>query len=138
MHELSLATGIVLALIDLMRREGLSRIKEVDVEVCEVAQLDKSVLLDALKTLSSEHGLEGVKFNLIDVQAKLRCRMCGAEISWRDLVRSIEELQDEHESPAHISPALALSYVRCPSCGSADLDVDNLFDVRIRRVVGER
>ncbi len=140
MHEYSLAYGIIMSILDLVREKKLKSVKEVEIEVNDLAQIDLEIFKTALNELSKDTPLEDTRFIIREVSTMFRCHSCNYEWSWKDIKNDvIKELcgdDGECDNPIHLSPSLASVYVRCPRCGSLDIEFTN-YGVRISKVVGE-
>ncbi|MEL9997452.1 MAG: hydrogenase/urease maturation nickel metallochaperone HypA [Sulfolobales archaeon] len=140
MHEYSVAEGIVLSIKSLMREEGLSEVSEVTVSVGDLAQIDKEVLLELLKILSSEYGLGNVKYVIVSEETTFKCNYCGFSWSWSSVKDSI--LKDlcgdivECDNPVHFIPDLINVFMKCPNCGSQDYSILTGYDVRLVSIKG--
>ena len=140
MHEYSVAEGIVLSVKSLMREEGLSEISEVTVSVGDLAQIDKEVLLELLKILSSEYGLGNVKYVIVGEETTFKCNYCGFSWNWSSVKDSI--LKDlcgdivECDNPVHFIPDLINVFMKCPNCGSQDYSILTGYDVRLVSIKG--
>ncbi|OYT25898.1 MAG: hypothetical protein B6V02_02705 [Thermoprotei archaeon ex4572_64] len=140
MHEYSLAYGIVMSILDLIKEKKLRRVREIEIEVNELAQIDLEIFKTALNELSKDTPLEDARFIIREVPTTFKCHSCNYEWSWRDVESDVmRELcgdESECDNPIHLSPSLASAYVRCPKCGSLDIEFTS-YGVRVSRVVGE-
>jgi len=139
-HEYSIAEGVVLSVKSLMREEGLSEVSEVTLSVGDLAQIDKEVLLELLKILSSEYGLGNVKYVIVSEETTFKCNYCGFSWGWSSVKDSI--LKDlcgdfiECDNPVHFIPDLINVFMKCPKCGSQDYNILTGYDVRLVSIKG--
>ncbi len=129
MHEWSLASSIVLTTKKIAREKGI-RVKGVDIVVGELSQIDLEILRDALNTLFKEELGWNVNVRIDVEKAKLKCNTCGYEFGFNEAWEQIEKIfcQDlepgeECENPIHYVPEIASSFIKCPRCGSPDLEI---------------
>jgi len=141
MHEWSVSDGIVRAALAAVARDSLKKVKEVVVYVGELAQLDISILQEAVKIFSENTVLEGVFFRFEVVKAEFECKKCGATWTLKDVMRIIEEetktskiLDEEggeYDIPLHYMPEIVYAFSRCPKCGSKDFEVKSGLGVKV-------
>ncbi len=129
MHEWSLASSIVLTTKKIAREKGV-QVKGVDIVVGELSQIDLEILRDALNTLFKEELGWDVNVRIEVEKAKLKCNTCGYEFGFNEAWEQIKKIfcQDlepgeECENPIHYVPELASSFIKCPRCGSPDLEI---------------
>lgn len=143
MHEWSIAEGIVNVLLEMFRDK---RIREVDIKIGELRDLDLDVLKSALDILSESSGLGKLKFNLHVSRARFRCLNCGEEWSLERALEMVEETigaesivieEGERELPLHFIPSLIVGLQKCPSCSMMDIAIDSGRELEITRVVVE-
>ena len=117
MHEWALAEAVIAAASEVAKKEGLREVTEVRIRVGELQQIDQVVFRFALSQVRKSE-LEGARFRIEKVRAKLRCRACG-----RAWVFSKERLDEDTVEAIHFVPEVAHAYVKCPRCGSPDFEV---------------
>jgi len=145
MHEWSLASSIVLTTKKILAEKGYSKLNGIDIVVGELSQIDLDILRDALRTLLGEEFGEGVEVNIEVEKARLKCNTCGYEFGFREVWDQLKQIfcQDiepgeECENPVHYVPELVSSFVKCPKCGSVDLEIISGRGVWIKSLkVGE-
>ena len=145
MHELGIAQSIVDFAVSEARARNSSRVAEVQVEVGELAMIDRGILSNALRTLRSGPMLASCRFRVRTRKVSFKCRKCSATWPMAEAMKQLENVApellvrepDSSELPLHFLPSLYPAFVRCPKCGSADLDVSAGEDVKIMRVVFE-
>ena len=137
MHEWSLAQSIISTLLDLLSSGRCRRISRVVVQVGKLVQIDREILLTALRELSQDTPLRGTSFEIQEVDTKFRCNSCGYTWTWEDVVKSIEEnIQDAELRRAclesmHLVPTTVFAFTRCPRCGSPDFEAIEGMDIKI-------
>ncbi len=143
MHEWSLAYSIVETILDLLREGKFRSIKEVVIEVGKLVQIDLEIFQQAIQEVAALHGLNNVKFTIVEVSTRFRCSRCGHVWSWDETLEKIgTEIEDPELRKAclesiHLMPAAVFAYARCPACGSPDFEVIEGFDVKISKVIGD-
>ncbi len=145
MHEWSLAEAVISSLIEYMRQEGIKRILSVEITYGEVMELEPDIFEEALRILSENSPLKGVELDLREEKASFGCNSCGAEWSFEeahkmlnDALGVLEEPGDVLESPLHFLPDLAPALLKCPRCGSRDIELKSGRELKITRVVVEK
>ncbi len=117
MHEWALAEAVISAVSEAANKEGFSRVTEVRIRLGELQQAEPEVLEFALSQLKTGQ-LEGVKFKIEKVKARLKCRVCGHAWVFKE-----KELDESMVEAIHFVPEMAHVYVKCPRCGSPDFEV---------------
>ncbi len=148
MHEWSLASGVILTLKKIVKEKKARGVKEAKIVVGELSQIDKDILRDAIITLAEEE--LGYKINVVieEEKAKLKCNTCGYEFGFNEAFEQLKRIfcpdlkpEEECENPVHYVPELVSTYIRCPRCGSPDIEIIAGRGVWIKSVVlelGER
>ena len=141
LHEWAVADAIVSSLVSFCSSKGASRILEVEIVYGEAMEYDLDVLRDAVEYLSKGTPLEGAKIVFREEKSIFRCNACGAEWDMAEAERlinralKVEEEGEGFESPLHFIPELASSLMRCPRCGSPDVEMVKGDSVRVSKVV---
>jgi len=143
-HEWSLASGIILTLKKIVEEKKARGVREVKIVVGELSQIDKDILRDAVTTLAEEE--LGYKVNIVmeEEKARLKCNTCGYEFGFNEAFEQLKRIfcpdlkpGEECENPVHYVPELVSTYVRCPRCGSPDIEIIAGRGVWIKTVVLE-
>ena len=145
MHELGIAQSIVDYAVTEAKARKASRVAEVQVEVGELSMIERPILSNALRMLRTGPLMEGCRFRVRGRKVAFSCRKCSATWPMAEAMKQLEKVPqdllvnepDSKEVPLHFLPSLYPAFVRCPKCGSADLDVTAGEDVKIMRVVFE-
>ena len=132
MHEWALAEAVVSAVSNMAEKEGLKTVSAVNLKVGELQQIDIGIFKFALSQLSSGK-LKDARVNVTKARAKFKCRKCGHKWSFNKA-----ELDESAKEAIHFVPEIAHAYVRCPSCGSPDFEVERGRGVWIQSVEGEK
>lgn len=111
MHELSLCNEMVHTLEDLMKKERLSRIQEITLEIGEVTGVLPRYMEECWGPASEGTRLEGAKLNIVYLPAKALCKKCGEEY-------------------------LTSESSKCPRCGSEEKELQNGFEFEITEIKG--
>lgn len=132
-HEWSLAAAIVESVDKWARNNNVDSIIKVVVEIPTIAMIDLEVLRDAFNMLKQESRLANAELEVRQVSPKFRCRVCGYVFSEDDVNKQLKELMSEYgeEYPLHLMPDLAPTLLKCPRCGSHDIE---MLESRIRVV----
>jgi hydrogenase nickel incorporation protein HypA/HybF len=117
MHEWALAEAILSAASELAEKEGLKEIKQVNLKVGELQQIERDILMFALSQLKTAK-FKAAKFNIRTAKARLKCRVCGNR--W---IFSRKDLDEAIAEAIHFVPETAHTYMRCPKCGSPDFEI---------------
>lgn len=117
MHEWALAEAVISTALKIAGEEELKEITELKINVGELQQIDTEILEFALSQFQSPM-LKNTKFNLENVKAELKCRVCGHK--WRF---SAEKLSEDISEYIHFIPEIAHTYMKCPKCGSPDFEI---------------
>ncbi|MCU7787560.1 hydrogenase maturation nickel metallochaperone HypA [Pyrobaculum sp. 3827-6] len=125
MHEWSLALSLVQTL-DKWALERQVQIRRVVLSVPSPSQLDIAVLKEAFDTLKRESRLEKAALEVKVVTPRYRCRACGYEFGQEEVDPQIKKLMGDYgeEYPLHLIPELLPTFVRCPRCGSHDIEAE--------------
>ena len=145
MHELGIAQSIVEYAVSEAKARKATKVSEIQVEVGQLALIEKPLLSNALRMLRAGPLMEGCRFRVRERKASFTCRKCSASWPMKEAMKQLEKVPqdllvrepDSKEVPLHFLPSLYPAFVRCPKCGSADIEVIAGEDVRIMRVVFE-
>lgn len=145
MHELSVAQSIVDAVLLEAEKNGASHVKEINIDVGEMMQLDTRALSESLKLLMIGAKLRAAKIRIHLKRAHFSCRKCQNQWSMEEARRQLESVPDSllirepdsKELPLHFLPYLYPSFIHCPNCGSADVMTLEAEDVKLRKLVME-
>jgi hydrogenase nickel incorporation protein HypA/HybF len=146
MHELSLAQSIVDTVLLEAEKHGATKVKEINVEIGELMQLDVNALSEALTLLLTGSKLEGSRALFHVSKASFLCRRCGASWNLSEARKELAQVPDDllirepdsKELPLHFLPYVYNTFIHCPKCGSSDTSSsEGAEDIRLRRVVME-
>lgn len=145
LHEWSIAKGIVGSLASL-QKERKAKIRKVEVGVGQLSGIEVEILRYALETLGEIEDLKGVDYMVAIREGRFKCLKCGHEWDFKDSVKSLKEFSKETygveepeglESPLHFFPQLITVFMKCPKCGSSDMEVAGGMDTVIERAILE-
>ncbi|MFO8110657.1 MAG: hydrogenase maturation nickel metallochaperone HypA [Thermoplasmata archaeon] len=103
MHEYSVMRQLLTALEDELEKQGIDRVKEVELHIGELTFLGKEQLEFAYEVMTKDSFLEGSTLNVVIVNGEVRCDHCGYQ-------GGIEYVDD----PAfHYN----IPIITCPKCG---------------------
>ncbi|NLE04218.1 MAG: hydrogenase nickel incorporation protein HypA [Crenarchaeota archaeon] len=132
MHEWALAEAVINSVIQVAKKEGLSKIVEVRIKIGELQDVERSVFRFALEQLRSSD-FKDVKFRLLKDKAKLKCHVCNSEWFFGK-----QNLNKDTVEAIHFVPEVAHSYIKCPNCGSPDFEILKGRGVWLESVKGEK
>jgi hydrogenase nickel incorporation protein HypA/HybF len=145
LHELSLAQNIVDSITAEANARGARKVLELKVDVGELMQIDTKALRFGLKLLMTGPVLKGARVRVGKRSASFKCRKCSSEWGMAEARRQLERVSpdllvqepDSKEIPLHFFPYLYPAFVRCPKCGSADVEVKGGKEIEIAKLVLE-
>jgi len=117
MHEWALAEAVISTVSQIIEKEGLSKVSEVEIKVGELQQIELDIFKFALSQLKTPL-LKKTKFNIQTVKAELQCNVCRHR--W---IFEREKLNEETAEAIHFLPEIAHTYIKCPKCGSPDFQI---------------
>ena len=132
MHEWALAEAVITAAQQIAEKEKLKEIKEINIKIGELQQVERDIFLFALSQLKPT-SFKNAKFHISTAQTKLKCRVCGN--TW--LFRKNKLGKDTAEA-IHFVPEVAHAYVKCPKCGSPDFEIGEGRGVWLENIKGVR
>jgi len=104
MHEFTVTSWIVDALLDLAKKQGASRVVEVHLRIGSLRALSIEQVKFCYGVLSQRTVLEGSKLVVEEVPGKLRCSACGYQGEF-----------NPHDDAFHFG----IPPLECPECGEA-------------------
>ncbi|MBO3802763.1 MAG: hydrogenase maturation nickel metallochaperone HypA [Candidatus Brockarchaeota archaeon] len=143
MHEWSVASGIIGSLAS-FQKERNAKVRKVEVGVGQLSGIDVEVLRYALGAMGEGEGLEGVEYVVKIIEGRFECSRCGHEWGYKeseDALKGISrevygvEEPDGLESPLHFFPQLVTVFLRCPKCGSSDMEVVGGMDTVLESAI---
>lgn len=84
MHEMSLAEGILQLIEDTARRENLTRVRAVYLEVGELASVEVEALRFCFEAVIRESVAEGARLEIAQVPGSGWCLDCNEEVPMHD------------------------------------------------------
>ena len=113
MHEFSIAMNIVEIATDYAEKDNASVVKEIEIEVGELAGVVRDALEFCLESAVKETILEGASWNIISVPGKARCTSCSHVFRIHDF------------------------FTLCPKCNSPAPEVIQGKELRVKSLVVE-
>ena len=137
MHEWALAESIIVAALEAADKEKLKNIKEININIGELQQIEQDIFDFALHEIAkSQNSLfKEVIFNIKTEESILKCKNCEHMWKFSDMKKKLDE--DESEA-IHFIPEVVLVHMRCPNCGSPDFKISKGRGVTITSIKGER
>jgi Zn finger protein HypA/HybF involved in hydrogenase expression len=146
MHEMSIANSIIDAVLSEVEKKKANRVKEINIDVGELMQVDTQLLSETIRMLIAGSKLEGARVIVHVNAATFSCRKCGTLWSMREAKKELSQVPDHlwirepdsKELPLHFMPYLYNTFIHCPKCGSSDVATsDSAEDILLRRLVME-
>lgn len=103
MHEYSVMTQLVSALLDELEDRDIDEIEEVTLEIGALTFLGEEQMKFAYEALTKDTILEGSDLKVVTVEPKVRCQECGYE----GVVEYSEDPAFHYDIPI----------ISCPECG---------------------
>ncbi len=121
MHELSMASGIFEAVLEVALKNNAKRVLEVVIEMGELTLLNPDQLSTAFKVLSEGTIVEGAKLEVRIIKARAKCNKCNEE--W-DVSLSDASPTIDHFAFLTCPACSSKEFFKrvCPRCGEADFD----------------
>lgn len=120
MHELSLATSVVDYAQKVAGENGLSKICELHLEVGDMTHIDPWQLRYCISMVMKGTAVEGAKIRIKRRKVSLKCKACG-RVSSLKLVKSIGDFE-----------------LKCPRCGSQEVEIDKGRELTLTRIKGTK
>ena len=127
MHELALAEGIVLNVLDFARKSG-RHIVGFRVAIGEFAQFNKRLVEELLIELVKGTELEKADMIVEVERAVIKCLYCNSKWGFHQLIK---KLPDDQKEMIHFLPELLNSFSKCPNCGKSDFEIEKGRSVRL-------
>jgi len=124
LHETSIALSILAAVEDVFNQTpGARRVTSIKIRVGLLSLIDIEALKFALQVASKGTPAENAKVSIEVDTPRFRCRRCGYE--WEISRAELERIASEKglASIMHVYPDVILEYMRCPRCGSTDIEI---------------
>lgn len=147
MHEMTVAQNIIDSIMLEAQSKKASHVKEIDIDIGELMQLDTKVLKEGMRLLlPSIPLLKGAHVRFYRKKTSFRCRKCGSFLGVEDARRQLSKVSqdllvretDSKELPLHFLPYLYPTFVHCPKCSSSDMQIsEGGEDISLRKLVME-
>lgn len=121
MHELSMAQGIINAVLDTANENNATEVTEVTVEVGRLAMINPEQLQFILGVLIENTLMEDAEIKFEDIPAEIQCYDCDFKG---------EAILDDKD---HYAPL-----VKCPKCDSLNVETLNGKDIIVKNIVIEK
>ena len=121
MHELSMAQGIINAVLDTAQANNATEVNEVTVEVGRLAMINPEQLQFILGVLVENTIMEDAEINFEEVPAEIKCYDCDF---------NGQAIIDDKD---HYAPM-----VKCPKCDSLKVETLNGKDIVVKNIVIEK
>ena len=133
MHEWALAESIVTSAVEIAEKENLKKIKEIDISLGELQQIEEDIFRFALDEILKSMNLGDVEIVIETETAVFKCNNC--KHTWEFEKDKLNETEAE---AIHFLPEMAFVHMRCPNCGSPDFTVIKGRGVSITSIKGEK
>ena len=121
MHELSMANGILEAVIEKAEENNANEVIEVVVEIGKLALINPEQIMFLLEVLIEGTVASSAKFTIEEIPIEVDCPNCGYN-------GKVESDELDHYAPI----------VNCPSCGSNNLHITNGKDCIVKNIIIEK
>jgi hydrogenase nickel incorporation protein HypA/HybF len=132
MHEWALAEAVITAAQQIAEKEKLREIREVNIKIGELQQVEQDILSFALSQLKPAN-FKNAEFHIAKAKTTLKCRVCGNTWLFRK-----SKLDEETAEAIHFVPEVAHAYIKCPKCGSPDFEICEGRGVWLENIKGVR
>jgi len=122
MHEWSVAYSVVKTLTE---NFGGKKVLKVTLVIPQFSFLDIDLLKDAFNELKKENPVtENTELQVRIAEPVFKCRNCGREFRLSDVENQLNEVRSSYgeEYPLHLMPELFPAFLKCPYCGSHDIE----------------
>jgi hydrogenase nickel incorporation protein HypA/HybF len=121
MHELSMAQGIINAVLDTAKENNATEVTEVIIEVGRLAMINPEQLEFILGVLIENTIMEDAKITFEEIPVAMDCNDCEF---------NGEAILDDSD---HYAPI-----VKCPECDSLNVEILNGKDIVVKNIVIEK
>ena len=121
MHELSMAQGIINAVLETAESNNATEVNEVTIEIGRLAMINPEQLQFMLGVLVENTIMQDAKIITEDIPAEVECEDC-------DFKGTAVLDSSDHYAPL----------VKCPGCGSMKVEVLNGKDIVVKNIVIEK
>nr|WP_294998497.1 hydrogenase maturation nickel metallochaperone HypA [uncultured Methanobrevibacter sp.] len=121
MHELSMAQGIINAVLETAQANNATDVNEVTVEVGRLAMINPEQLEFILEVLIENTIMEDAKIIFEEIPVEMDCNDCDFHG---------DAILDDSD---HYAPL-----VKCPECGSLSVEILNGKDIVVKNIVIEK
>lgn len=135
MHEWALAEAVIMSAIEVANKENAKKIIKITVKIGELQQIEHEIFKFALDEIKKDTIMKEANIVIEEEEAVLKCRVCGHEWKYRDV---LEKLEEDVSEAIHFVPEMAHVYIRCPKCKSPDFEVIKGRGVWINSIEVER
>lgn len=121
MHELSMAQGIINAVLETAENNNATEVTEIYIEVGKLAMLNPEQLRFLLDVLVENTIAENAKMDIKEIPVIINCPECGFE--------GEAKIDDED----HYAPSM-----ECPKCGNLRISILSGRDCIVKNIVIEK
>jgi hydrogenase nickel incorporation protein HypA/HybF len=132
MHEWALAEAVITAAQQIAEKENLKEIREVNIKIGELQQVERDILRFALSQIKPA-SFKNAVFHISTAKTTLKCRVCGNTWLFRET-----KLDEDTAEAIHFVPEVAHSYIKCPKCGSPDFEIAKGRGIWLENIKGVR
>ncbi|MEM0150247.1 MAG: hydrogenase nickel incorporation protein HypA [Thermoplasmata archaeon] len=137
MHEWSLAKGVMDTVIDEIERNNAEGVKNVEILVGEISQIDIETFKYALESITKGTPFENTKFDIKIERSELKCRNCGHIWNFEESKDELIPLSEDGDNALHYLPESVSIFISCPVCHSHDIEILGGRGVRIKKLILE-
>ncbi|MCS7280817.1 MAG: hydrogenase nickel incorporation protein HypA [Desulfobacterota bacterium] len=135
MHEWAVAESIVLTVLKEAEKNGMRFLDRIVLRIGELQRMEKDILCFAMESIFRHYGYElsEKNFDILEEPAFFKCHVCETEWPYVEVLRSMGEEEKEF---IHFIPEVAHGFIKCPSCGSSDFELERGRGVVIESISG--
>lgn len=130
MHEWAIATS-VLRSVEKWSIEKNTKVKRIFLSIPSFSMLEVKILEEAFNFIKKDSKISEAELEVSVRDQNFICRVCKNEFTLNEIKSQIELLLKDYgeENPIHIIPPLITTFIKCPNCGSQDIEVDSSIRV---------
>ncbi len=121
MHEASYALSIIEAVLNELNKRSLRNVKvtKVYLEIGELSLIDETALKNSFQAYAKGSPLEDAELVIKIVPSKFKCKVCGSLWGFKDMFPNLEV----NIPIIHMYPHLLTEILKCPKCGSNQIEI---------------
>ena len=118
MHEISIASAIMDAVIDTATKNSAQKVDEVFIEIGELTALNTDQLMFIFENIAKGTVAEGAKYNIETISPLIECKKC----EYKGKIKYTEKLH------------FFLPAIKCPECDETNVEVTAGRECCVRKI----